>query len=147
MTFVLWFAICFNFSFGFILKAVSVYYGSAASRFIILGSAHTDLLGLTGAKKAFNSCEDLHDGFRAILKGKDHHMCKALVSASINSIFMSRSQMCTFFFTRIELSKPTPVRRNRSVCSDPYDTFDARVEKHADLVFLAIVPTSFQGKN
>ena len=37
-----------------------------------LGSEHTGLFGLTGAKNKppFNSCEDVHGGFHAMSKGK-----------------------------------------------------------------------------
>ena len=52
------------------------------------GLEHTDPCGLTGAQKTFNSCEDLHGGFRAILKGKDYSTCKALVSTGFVSVFM-----------------------------------------------------------
>ena len=38
------------------------------------GLEHTELFRLTGAQKAFNSCEDLRDGVHIILKGKDYSM-------------------------------------------------------------------------
>ena len=44
--------------------------------------------GLTDATKTFNSCEDFHSDFHTSLCGKDILLCKALVRASVISVFM-----------------------------------------------------------
>ena len=55
-----------------------------------LGSEHTDLFGLFDATKTFNSCEEFHSGFHASLCGKNILLCKALVHASVSSVFKPR---------------------------------------------------------
>ena len=62
------------------------------------GSEHTDLFGLTGAIKTFNSCEDFHSGFHASLCGKNILLCKALMRADVICVLMKRLQMCMFLF-------------------------------------------------
>ena len=96
-------------------------------------------------KNPFNSsCEDFHNGFRAILKGKDHSICKARVNASVFPVFTKRSQMCKFFFTFIELSLLSPVRPNRLECSDPnlhvHNLGYELIEKKLDRDFTDIFP-------
>ena len=75
-----------------------------------LGSEHTDLCLVTGAKKTFNTCEDLHDGFRAIPKGKDHSMLKASASLSSLSFFSCHLHSVHFFciyLTKLADASPT----------------------------------------
>ena len=55
---------------------------------IDLGSDHTDPFGLTGATKTSNSCEGFHSGFHPGLCEEDILLCKALVRASVISVFM-----------------------------------------------------------
>ena len=64
-----------------------------------------------------NSGEDLHDGFRAISKGKDHSLFEVLVSASgvffCFYVALTNVRVVFFFKTFIELIKVTPVRPNQ----------------------------------
>ena len=66
-------------------------------------SEHTNLFGLNGEKKPIISCEDLHNGFRAILYGKTILLCTALVSASIVP-FLCSALKCAIYFVFIELN-------------------------------------------
>ena len=73
----------------------------------------------------FNSCEGLHDGFRAITKGYGRSMCKVLVSAKKKSfeVVFFYSFLCSaknlHVFLQLLTKLMMPVRPNRSVCSYP----------------------------
>ena len=70
-------------------------------------------LACLALKKMLNSCEDLHNGFRAILCTKVILQYAGLVIASVFPVFMYRSQMYNLFY--IHRAKQTGISRQRQI--------------------------------
>ena len=48
-----------------------------------IDSERTDLCQMTGTQTMFDSCEGLHCGFRANLRGKEHSGCEEFINANV----------------------------------------------------------------